>query len=323
MRKNRETETFSLSFLDAITCAFGAIILLLVLTKIYEPQIIERSQVELEGLIAALQQELFDLRGETVILNREMITVDEQLSESNDKVARLIGDISKIRGRYEASKEAAIVSSEERGELESARQDLTAEMQRLLADYTPKQDDTLVGGIPVDSEYIIFVIDKSGSMKSRWARVLRMVDEVLEAYPEVKGIQVLSDGAEYLFPSTGGTWIQDSPGSRRRIKRRLRDWAGFSPSNPVQGIEKAINTFYDPKKPISIWVFGDDVMQGRIEGIIRFVAKVNKADEFGNRLVRIHGIGFAGTGASNQETFANLMRVLADRNGGTFVALTD
>ena len=44
MRKNRDTETFSLSFLDAITCAFGAIILLLVLTKIYEPQIIERSQ---------------------------------------------------------------------------------------------------------------------------------------------------------------------------------------------------------------------------------------------------------------------------------------
>ena len=61
MKKNRDTETFSLSFLDAVTCAFGAVILLLVLTKIYEPQLIERSKQELIGLIAALQQELLVL----------------------------------------------------------------------------------------------------------------------------------------------------------------------------------------------------------------------------------------------------------------------
>jgi len=183
MRKNRDTETFSLSFLDAITCAFGAIILLLVLTKIYEPQIIERSQENLVGLIAALQKELFDLRGETTILNREMITVDEQLSDSKDKLARLQGDISEIRGRYEASKESSVIDSDERGELQGARQELTAEMQRLLANYTPDEENSLIGGIPVDSEYIIFVIDRSGSMQSRWPTVLRKVREVIQAYP--------------------------------------------------------------------------------------------------------------------------------------------
>ena len=45
----------------------------------------------------------------------------------------------------------------------AARQELTEEMKRLLVDYDPLDDNT-VGGIPVDSEYIIFVIDTSGSM---------------------------------------------------------------------------------------------------------------------------------------------------------------
>ena len=120
-RKNRETETYSLSFLDAITCAFGAVILLLVLTKIYEPQTIERSKRDLSGLVAALQQELFELRGETAILNRQMVGVDEQLSTSKDKLARLRGDVSKIRGKYEASKDNALIDSDERGESHSSR----------------------------------------------------------------------------------------------------------------------------------------------------------------------------------------------------------
>ena len=43
MRRRRNIEAFSLSFLDAICCGFGAIILLLVLSKIYEPVVVEES----------------------------------------------------------------------------------------------------------------------------------------------------------------------------------------------------------------------------------------------------------------------------------------
>ncbi|HKL62881.1 MAG TPA: hypothetical protein VJ883_05910, partial [Woeseiaceae bacterium] len=81
-RRKRDAEGFSLSFLDAISCGFGAVLLLLVLTKIYEPQTIERTQQDLEALIARLEQELFDIRGETVVLNRELEDTKEQVSES-------------------------------------------------------------------------------------------------------------------------------------------------------------------------------------------------------------------------------------------------
>ena len=63
MKRRRNIEAFSLSFLDCICCGFGAIILLLVLSTIYEPVIIAQTQDDLESLIALLQQELFDIRG--------------------------------------------------------------------------------------------------------------------------------------------------------------------------------------------------------------------------------------------------------------------
>ena len=98
MRRPRRTaEEFSLSFLDVICCGFGAIILLLMITKIAEPLVLEESTRDLKGQIAALQEELHRLRGESVVLNRDLTARREQLSESLESVARLEGDLSAIR----------------------------------------------------------------------------------------------------------------------------------------------------------------------------------------------------------------------------------
>ena len=43
MRKRRGVEEFSVSFLDVICCGFGAIILLLMLTKTFQPEVLEVS----------------------------------------------------------------------------------------------------------------------------------------------------------------------------------------------------------------------------------------------------------------------------------------
>ena len=52
--KRRGPEEFSLSFLDVICCGFGAVILLLMITKTVQPQIIEASTVNFEGVVADL-----------------------------------------------------------------------------------------------------------------------------------------------------------------------------------------------------------------------------------------------------------------------------
>src|SRR5690606_33422612 len=94
--KRRETEIFSISFLDCITCGLGAVVLLLVLSNVTSPQI-EQAQEELQGQLLKLQEELFDIRGQTDILNRDLQARQQQLAEARERIARLQGDLSKVQ----------------------------------------------------------------------------------------------------------------------------------------------------------------------------------------------------------------------------------
>ncbi len=100
--KRRGPEEFSMSFLDVICCGFGAVILLLMITKTVQPQIIEASTVNLEGLVAELQEQVFEIRGETRILNRDLNAKNEQLSEYDQKIAILRGQLASAKSRYDS-----------------------------------------------------------------------------------------------------------------------------------------------------------------------------------------------------------------------------
>jgi hypothetical protein len=160
-------------------------------------------------------------------------------------------------------------------QLAIARQSLTAEMKRLLAGLEVRNN--LIGGIPVDSEYIIFVIDTSGSMFSyAWERMMAEIDATLNIYPNVKGIQIMNDMGNYMFSRYRGEWIPDTDGRRRVIMQNLRNWNVFSNSSPVEGITAAIRTFYDPDKKISIYVFGDEFTGQSIAEVVDTVDRINR-----------------------------------------------
>ena len=328
-RGRRQVDIFNLSFLDVVSCGFGAIILLLVIIKISEPHVIERLAVDLTGLVQRLEAELFEIRGDTTVLNRELLGKQQQLSEVREKLARLKGDLSDIRGQYSSSRNQYDAQSIIEGQLSSARQSLSAEMRRVLgANYQRNLARATIGGVPVDSEYIIFIIDTSGSMKSRaWPGVLKKLQEVLSIYPQVKGIQVMNDMGDYMFSQYQGKWIPDSPARRKAIIKRLASWEPFSNSSPVEGVEAAIRRFYAKDKRISLYVFGDDFARGSIQAVVDTVGKLNRADKSGKTRVRIHTVGFPvlfdfSKGLPvNAVRYAALMRKLAETNNGSFVGL--
>ena len=329
MRRRRNIEAFSLSFLDCICCGFGAIILLLVLSKIYEPVVIEEAEQNLEQLIALLQEELFQIRGESTILDRELKMVSEDAASTQLELAELEGDLNKVRGQYQASKRDEEETIDE-GEMQAAKQRLTEEMRRLQP-YYRRPDEDAVAGIPVDSEYIIFVVDTSPSMQNyNWGLAQRKVRETLEAYPTVKGIQIMNDDGRYMFQDYVARWIPDSPGRRQAIVNRMRNWQATSDSDPVDGIQEAITQFWAVDKKVSIYVFGDD-FQGNasIDAVVATIDRLNRVGADGKRRVRLHAVGFprgfrkGGTIPATAIRFATLMRILCERNGGTFVALTD
>lgn len=329
MRRRRATEEFSLSFLDVICCGFGAIILLLMITKTVQPQIIEASTVNLQGVMADLQAQLFELRGETRILNRDLNARQEQLSQHRERIAILRGQLASLRSRHDSLQVATNTNDVITEQLAIARQALSEEQKRLLG-LQHQAKNNYIGGIPVDSEYIIFVIDTSGSMFSyAWERMMTELDAVLSIYPEVKGIQIMNDMGDYMFSRYRGQWIPDTQGRRNAIMQNLRNWNVFSNSSPVEGITQAIRAFYDPGKRISIYVFGDEFTGNSIAQVVNTVDRLNRASREGERMVRIHAVGFPVQfiRAPHLQTtgirFATLMRELTYRNGGTFVGLND
>jgi hypothetical protein len=327
-KRRRQFEIFNLAFLDVISCGFGAIILLLVISKISEPQLIEQVNADLTGVVAQLEEQLHEIRGETQILNRQLVAKEKQLSEQKEKLARLQGSLTNVEGQYRATSKSAEAQSLIQDELESAKQELSEEMRRLLSDYRRPREDAMIGGIPVDSEYIIFVIDTSGSMQRfAWPLVRKKMKEILDIYPRVKGVQVLNDMGDYMFSQYAGRWIPDSNARRRAILQRLSSWAPFSNSSPEEGVTQAIQRFYATDKRISLYVFGDDFSGGIMQNVINSVRQKNKVRGRTASRVRIHTVGFPvlleqpGAG-QNAARFAALMRRLAEENNGSFVGLT-
>lgn len=310
-----------------MTCGFGAVILLLVVVKAYEPIRIEHDRTQLEATIAALARESNQLRTEISTLVRELEPLRTRTGRQIERVRLARSEVRQTEARRSAALDTLASNRTEMGELQIARQELSDEMKRLLVDYTPLPDDGTVVGVPVDSEYIIFVVDTSASMiHNAWQAVQRVTDETLRVYPTVKGLQVLNDEGRYLFPTFARQWIPDSPQIRRLILQRMRVWRAFSDSNPAEGIAEAISSFYDGARKASIYVFGDDFPEHSAEALVRYVDRINTPDNSGNRPVRIHGVGFPvhlNRGAFEPAShFANMMRALCERNGGTFVALT-
>ena len=326
MRERRGVEEFSVSFLDVICCGFGAIILLLMITKTVEPILLEKSNINLQGQVQEREQALFEIRGKITELRRQVNDTEGDLTLKLEQLAQLQRQLSEILGLYDNLSEAQEEVSTENLKLAEAKQTLTDEMQRLLGlDF--KRSSGLVGGIAVDSEYIIFVIDTSGSMQSvAWPQVVRKVSETLSIYPRVKGIQVMNDMGDYMFSRYAGGWIEDTPALRNSIVQTMQSWAPFSNSSPVEGITAAINTYYDPDKRISSDGFGDDYTGNSIEDVVEAVDRVNLTDDSGRRRVRINAVGFPvylDRPNARVYRFAALMRELAFRNDGTFVGLAE
>ena len=330
-RRRRTTDVLNLSFLDVISCGFGAIILLLVITLALEPRTVKRITVDLRDSIEEMDLDRETLTEESQALERERSDGVARLAEAETRLVIIEQALSTTRDQDTATRRQALEQKRIEAKLKAVRQTLSAETKRLLSqpDYKPPDKNATIGGIPVDSEYIIFIIDTSGSMlQAAWPLVVAKVKEVLSIYPNVRGIQVINDMGKYMFSGYAGRWIPDTPARRKEVIRRLRGWQSFSNSSPVEGIIHAVRRYFSINKRISLYVFGDDFSHGNIDDVIEEVARINKRDAAGKPRVRIHTFGFPvlfkyPVGKANRSRFAHLMRLLAERNAGSFVGLAD
>jgi hypothetical protein len=329
-KKKAEFEVFSLAFLDCICCGFGAMILIFVLTASKVDRASSASRAELD---ADLKQKLAALHA-AQNLHASLLA---EVASSDIETADLQKELGDLERQLEILK--AQLQNEDGGakalvvDVDDLKKEIAA-LQKKVPD-VPQLNATTPIGVPVTSNYVAFVIDTSGSMRDPnteqlWNFVMKKFEEVIRAYPIVKGVQFLDADGRFIL-GRGDGWIPDSSEARQAIIDAVRRYQIFSNSNPVPGITRAIRALHDEKNAdmkMGIYVFGDEFTETS-DQVLERVDRLNPPDSTGKRPVVINGLGFPtgawtvafGLGQTGLK-FANLMRELAWRHGGAFIACT-
>mgnify|MGYP001482360871 FL=1 len=302
-------EIFSLSFLDIISCAFGAIILILLVIKKGDTRLEKKLDFDIveKNIIEDLtySQSIEKLRTENKLLNSIINTKSNNIDALRNKLEQKKKKIESY-AKVNQKKEDSINS------LELIKNSLRQANNKVGKNNVKDKE---IGGIPVDSEYVVFIIDTSGSMKAIWDKVTKELINILNIHPKVKGFQILNDNGLHLLGAYENKWIPDTPSRRNNILNILKNWNSASNSSPVEGLEVALKRYTSKKHNTSIYIFGDEFTGGSYTPVFSTIKRLSS-----RKNIRISGVGFISQGASN-DRFATLMREITENNNGTFLGL--
>jgi len=305
MMQREAPDAFGTAFLDIISCGFGAIVLLILIFK-FEPDVSGLASVKNDDANAKIKQ-LYGLVDE---LKAEPAIDSEQSAKA--KAAMLKTAQAKLERAMAETAKLQQTSSELKQQLGALQKQIKKQQITGTSEGDQSRQDDEVGGIPVDRDYVIFIIDTSGSMKEIWHKVMREIDNILTVHPQVKGFQVINDNGNYLVSGYAGKWMKDTPSMRKRAMKLFSSWASISNSSPVEGIETALTHYSKYTKDLSIYVIGDDFTGTNFDQVILRMQQLNKGR------ARIHALNFISPNAST-DRFSTLMREICRENQGTFL----
>jgi hypothetical protein len=257
-RRKRQTSTFNLSFLDIMSCGFGAVVLVFL--------IIDHSiEVEIKTVNAAtlseinlLEEDIRDGEAGLVRLRNAISSTDAEIVEAQGLASRVTEDLD----RYEA----LIASLEEDGFTDSADVEaLKAEINRLeervrelraaaeaeagrsAREFTGDGNRQYLTGLNLGGRRIAILLDASASMlhesivniirlrnmsqdvqreAAKWVRALDTVDWLTAQLPIGAEFQIITFNTEAKFALTDseGQWIEVADtASLEKVSANLRE----------------------------------------------------------------------------------------------------
>ncbi|MGY9041809.1 MAG: hypothetical protein ACKVKZ_05435 [Alphaproteobacteria bacterium] len=300
-----------MSFLDIMACGFGALVLILLISEFQESEV---KQVENNADIFLEAQE----EKAKKIIKVESL---DKLMSSN------IEDLISTRQRLDVLKmelEKKSLISAKLNDLASDT-DFQISKQRLKSLSAPMEQKE-ASGIKLDSRYLVFIIDTSGSMEP-WVKIVQEIDNLIQTFPDLEGYMVMNDNGSIFHG--GDPWLNPTKTNRSAsigILRANRAKYG-SLSNPIVGLKKVIRVWGDKYKDLGVFIMGDDILDqtSRIETISQEVLKLN-TDLSGKTKVRVNAVGFLTSRGNISQQQGNknylmLMRELTEQSGGAMVVV--
>ena len=177
-RKRRQMQVFSLSFLDCMSCGFGAVILFFM---IINAQVRETSEApsELMAETNRLEEEILDERKNLVLARNTIEDLDDTRQTAEGQIAQILALIAELREELSRYDEDTLARIERVEQLKSDIERLEEEVQRLIQlaaeqeaegerirefDQDGQGSRQYLTGLKLDGERTLILVDRSGSM---------------------------------------------------------------------------------------------------------------------------------------------------------------
>ncbi len=247
MARKRGFTTFSLSFLDIMSCGFGAVALIFLIIKHDVDTKIETENELLLAEVSMLEEEVEFGKEGLVRARNTLSEIDDSLAQAKGLARRILEDIEAVQGKIIELDDSANDTDlnklkEDLEKLEEERKKLLIERERLgesALGYKGDGDRQYLTGLKLGGARILILLDASASMlddkivnvirrrnmsddvkrkSDKWQRALRTVEWLSAQFPEQSRYQIYTFNTDVqpVVPNTDGEWLQISEGADLR-----------------------------------------------------------------------------------------------------------
>lgn len=242
MAKNRRQLTpFSLSFLDIMSCGFGAVVLLFLIIKHNVDSNVTHPtpRTDMSSEVTLLEEEILDGKKNLVKTRNTISDIDDELAEAQGLARRIMEEIASLEGVTNE-----LVENGREGTLERLKAEITrleTEKQQLITELEKTGEDSrrfagdgnraYVTGLQLGGKRMLVLLDVSGSMLDhsivniirrrnmrderkrtapKWTKAIEIVEWLSAKFPSDSQFQIykFNTETEAAFPGSTGKWLE-------------------------------------------------------------------------------------------------------------------
>ncbi|HWK55507.1 MAG TPA: hypothetical protein VNR18_14105 [Hyphomicrobiales bacterium] len=239
--RKRAVDPISMSFLDVISCGFGAVILLFMLMH-HAPDPLPPVTDQANAEVALLDQDIQSGQNALVRVRNTISDVDQQLVEAQGLARRIEEELNTRREELASVEDSTLTEQEVIARLQADIQSLEEEVERLRAAASDAGGNDIrafmgdgnrqyLTGLILGGSRILILVDVSGSMLDativniirrrnmpvdqqlnarKWVQVRRTVDWLTARLPPPSQYQIytFNNQTRALLPGTDGRWLE-------------------------------------------------------------------------------------------------------------------
>jgi len=244
-RKRRPIEVFSMSFLDCMSCGFGAVVLFFMIINAQVRQTTEDDPTSLMSETKMLEVEILDGRKNLVLARNTIEQLETQKQTAEGQIAQILALIEELRAELSTYDKDTLAKIESVEKLQADIKSLEREVERLLIMAAEQETEgenirefndegqgsrQYLTGLKLDGSRTLILVDRSASMlddtivniirrrnmseadklKSiKWRQVVASVDWLTAQIRPGAEFQIymFNNDVEPVIKGSAGTWL--------------------------------------------------------------------------------------------------------------------